>query len=278
MISPTRHAMTAVLGPWNCSCTRIKQQKCGGLRIEIHGWWSICQANCGGLSILVHVASFLGDGASPCSVATVERSGEQLKGPVVYNLRIFLFPLNYQKVGNMRYTSILASTSVLALSIVSTTFVLLTLTSKRWAVQNYYPSGIYGQEGDGSLNVKRATWAYRSPFYRCGVPEVYENETGIVPFCQFYRPYGTNTSCRTSGEMHLATKQLLESHGVLGTSQECQQGEHHYVSCLHCNTHSHLSSLCRKSTDSGVSLHHYCFAFEHDDMSFVPDITPRPIH
>lgn len=177
----------------------------------------------------------------------------------------------------MRYTSILASTSVLVLPIVSTTFVLLTLTSKRWAVQNYYFSGVVGGEGDGSLNVEPLTWANRSPFYRCGVPEVYENKTGIVPFCQFYKPYGKNTSCRTSGEMHLALYQVLDSHGVLGTSQECQQGEHHCGSSLHCNTHPYVSSLCRKSTDSGVSFHCSCLAPEHDNMSFVPDTAPRSI-
>jgi hypothetical protein len=142
----------------------------------------------------------------------------------------------------MRHASLLASALVLALSIVSTTFVFLALTSKRWAVQNYYFSGVIGSEGDGSLDVDPLTWAYRSPFYRCGIPEVYENksQTPIVPFCKFYKPYGNDaTSCRTTGEMGLAKNQVAVSGGLLGTAQECQQGELRWIRDPSSATSSH---------------------------------------
>jgi hypothetical protein len=162
----------------------------------------------------------------------------------------------------MRHASLLASALVLALSIVSTTFVFLALTSPRWAVQNYYFSGVIGAEGDGSLDVNRLTWAYRSPFYRCGVPEVYKNKTAIVPFCKFYKPYGKDrTSCRTTGEMGLTRFQVIESQGLLGTAQECQQGEIFLVGpqAIHydgriLNRFTALSPLRWEFTDRGVRL------------------------
>jgi hypothetical protein len=125
----------------------------------------------------------------------------------------------------MRLAPVLASTSVLSLSIISTTFVLLALTSKRWAVQNYFFSSTVGSEGDGSQDVDPLTYAYRSPFYRCGVPEITDDKSHAVPFCQFYKPYGKDkTSCRSTGEMGVARNQNAIARGLLGSAQECQQG------------------------------------------------------
>jgi hypothetical protein len=178
----------------------------------------------------------------------------------------------------MRYSPFLASASVLVLSVISTTFVLLTLTSKRWAVQNYYFSGVIGGEGDGSMNIDPLTWAYRSPFYRCGVPEIYENKTGIVPFCQFYKPYGRNaTSCRTSGEMKLPSNQVLQSQGLLGTAQECQQGEGNRPT-LHGSTDASISSLRRKSPDRGIGLPDFCLALEFDSMPPVSNTASQNLY
>ena len=100
----------------------------------------------------------------------------------------------------MRPKIILASLTSLSLSIVSTTFVLLALTSNRWSIQKYYETLVDG--GSPIAWTDPVCVAHRSPFYRCGIPSVSFNATTNVttceiPDCAFYAPSGWNqTSCR----------------------------------------------------------------------------------
>ncbi|KAH8882536.1 hypothetical protein GQ53DRAFT_753585 [Thozetella sp. PMI_491] len=122
----------------------------------------------------------------------------------------------------MRVGSILASGLVLALSIVSTTFVFLTLKSTKWSTESYYfaLNGI----SNGTDEVNPVCMAGRSPFYRCGLPVVDSNGHCSIPNCAFYAPYGANaTSCRSSAELGVAKDDNLAALGLLGTEQECQQ-------------------------------------------------------
>src|SRR4051812_20891214 len=98
----------------------------------------------------------------------------------------------------MRRGALLAATIVLSLSVVSTTFVFLALTSPKWSSQSYF----YAENGqsDGS-DVNVICIASRSPFYRCGIPAVTEDRNCTIPDCTFYKPYGLNqTSCRSAAE------------------------------------------------------------------------------
>ncbi|KAJ9607110.1 hypothetical protein H2200_008182 [Cladophialophora chaetospira] len=100
----------------------------------------------------------------------------------------------------MRPRSLLVLGTTLALSIVSTTFVLLALTSKRWSAQKYYyPSG------DGFDWKSPLCTAHRSPFYRCDPPALNYSanidKASCNLTCNFYKPYGRNaTSCRLLNE------------------------------------------------------------------------------
>lgn len=123
----------------------------------------------------------------------------------------------------MRRTHLLATALLLSLCIVSTVFVLLTTTSPNWARQSYY----FAQDGisDGTGLGSPVCAAARSPFYRCGIPEVYANETCSIPFCQFYKPYGTDaTSCRSPNELGIPADDAVGSMGLFGSASECQQG------------------------------------------------------
>jgi hypothetical protein len=121
----------------------------------------------------------------------------------------------------MRRRHLLLTALVLALSIISTVFSILTATSPRWAVQNYYLGQIPTTAFTSVL-----TSANRSPFYRCGIPLVGDDGTYNVPDCTFYPPSGSNrTSCRVDAELgddYLRTSQL---EGTEGSYMECQQGE-----------------------------------------------------
>ncbi|KAF8851877.1 hypothetical protein BDZ45DRAFT_678782 [Acephala macrosclerotiorum] len=122
----------------------------------------------------------------------------------------------------MRRRAVLSSLFIFALSIVSTTFVLLALTSPRWAVQKYY----LNTDGSAALG---ADWispicvAHKSPFYRCEPPII--NTTAsppicTVPNCQFYAPYGRNrTSCRLAAETNDTDPNSVTNAG----EQECQE-------------------------------------------------------
>ena len=123
-----------------------------------------------------------------------------------------------------RYLVALASWGTLSLSIISTTFVFLALSSNKWSIQKYHDASI----GGGSPT----TWtdpplcaANRSPFYRCGIPVVtfdaVKNITTCqIPDCAFYKPYGWNqTSCR------LPVETGSEDDPLNGTEQECQEGK-----------------------------------------------------
>ncbi len=124
----------------------------------------------------------------------------------------------------MRVASLLASAAVVVLSIVSTTFVFLALTSTEWSTQTYF-FAVNGQS-DGSTDVSSVCMAGRSPFYRCGIPSVNENRTCIVPACSFYRASGVNlTSCRSAAELGIGGNDDVGAMGLLGGAQECQQGK-----------------------------------------------------
>lgn len=112
---------------------------------------------------------------------------------------------------------------VLALSIVSTTFTLLALTSRSWSSQAYY----YDDGTDLGLNESTPLCVYeRSPFYRCSFPRVFENRTCSILNCTSYRPYGYNrTSCRSSTEYGVIWDEARDALGLLGRSQECQEGQ-----------------------------------------------------
>lgn len=122
----------------------------------------------------------------------------------------------------MRPKIILASLTSLSLSIVSTTFVLLALTSNRWSIQKYYETLVDG--GSPIAWTDPVCVAHRSPFYRCGIPSVSFNATTNVttceiPDCAFYAPSGWNqTSCR------LPVETGTEDNSLNGGAQECQEG------------------------------------------------------
>ncbi|PVH83678.1 hypothetical protein DL98DRAFT_652158 [Cadophora sp. DSE1049] len=129
----------------------------------------------------------------------------------------------------MRRKAAVTSLLIFALSIISTTFVLLALTSKRWSVQKYY----LNKEGDLGFG---AGWAdpichaNKSPFYRCEPPVLtILNDVAScnVPNCQFYQPYGRNkTSCRLAAETKDAEPNSVTNAG----EQECQ--DVHYTGNL----------------------------------------------
>ena len=122
----------------------------------------------------------------------------------------------------MRWGSIIAALLVLVLSIISTTFTLLAATSKSWAAQNYY----FDNGTELGLTQFSPVCVYqRSPFYRCGLPRVYENGTCRIDDCTFYSPYGHNqTSCRSATEFGRIWAENVLARGLLGMSQECQEG------------------------------------------------------
>jgi hypothetical protein len=123
----------------------------------------------------------------------------------------------------MRRPQIIATAAVLILSIISTTFVLLALTSRKWASQSYF----FALEGasDGTGQNHTLCKAERSPFYRCGVPAVDPNKKCTVPDCKFYKAYGRDqTSCRSPTEIGISLHDPSRAHGLFGSSQECQQG------------------------------------------------------
>ncbi|KIM99943.1 hypothetical protein OIDMADRAFT_30313 [Oidiodendron maius Zn] len=121
----------------------------------------------------------------------------------------------------MRPKIILASLTSLSLSIVSTTFVILALTSNRWSIQKYYETLVDG--GSPIAWTDPVCVAHRSPFYRCGIPSVSFNATTNVttceiPDCAFYAPSGWNqTSCR------LPVETGTEDNSLNGGAQECQE-------------------------------------------------------
>lgn len=129
----------------------------------------------------------------------------------------------------MRAAPVIACLLVLALSIVSTTFSLLSLKSKEWASQAYYFYGnsnpTLSPDGTGQNSSTRVCVGQRSPFYRCGLPRVYQNQTCEIPDCTWYSPKGYNqTSCRTATEFGEAYGNDYYAAGLLGTEAECQQG------------------------------------------------------
>lgn len=123
----------------------------------------------------------------------------------------------------MRVKSLLATTLVLVLSILSTTFTFLALRSKRWSTQAYYFDN--GTEL-GTTEFKPVCVLERSPFYRCGLPHVYANGTCDITDCAYYSPYGNDkTSCRSSTEYGRPWSENVLAKGLLGMSMECQEGE-----------------------------------------------------
>ena len=126
----------------------------------------------------------------------------------------------------MHIKSVIASTLVLALSIISTTFTLLALTSKEWSYQTYYfndaSAGLNPVNGTEGAPVCTGT---RSPFYRCDVPFVYPNGTCFINDCATHKAYGNNrTSCRSAPELGLNWTDYQLAKGLMGYAQECQQG------------------------------------------------------
>lgn len=122
----------------------------------------------------------------------------------------------------MRLSQMIVTAAVLSLSIISTTFVLLTLTSPKWSSQSYF----YAEEGatDGTGQTQALCKAARSPFYRCGVPAVNPEKNCTIPDCKFYKPYGNDrTSCRSPTEMGISLHDPSGARGLFGSSQECQQ-------------------------------------------------------
>ena len=124
----------------------------------------------------------------------------------------------------MRGITIFVSFLTLSLSITSTTFNLLALTSPRWSRQTYYDTAIGG--GSPTTWDTPLCFANRSPFYRCSVPSVvsgFEMENGTTTCeveCAFYKPYGWNaTSCRSPFETG------ADDFPLNGGVMECQEGE-----------------------------------------------------
>jgi hypothetical protein len=123
----------------------------------------------------------------------------------------------------MRFKTIVASLAILSLSIISTTFVLLALTSKEWSVQKYYDAAIGG--GSPTSWSTPLCVAHRSPFYRCGIPSVDFDPVAnvticVVPDCEFYKPNGWNqTSCGSPLETG------TDDNALNGDARECQQGK-----------------------------------------------------
>jgi len=123
----------------------------------------------------------------------------------------------------MRLKPVLTSFVIFSLSIISTTFVLLTLTSSRWSVQKYYVS-LTGDPSLGQDWVKPICYATRSPFYRCDLPNINETASPMTCAlnCQFYAPYGYDkTSCRLAVETNGTDVNGATTAGEL----ECQQGK-----------------------------------------------------
>jgi hypothetical protein len=124
----------------------------------------------------------------------------------------------------MRRRAVVTSVLIFSLSVVSTTFVLLALTSKRWVLQRYYPQ-VTGSPALGADWIKPICFANRSPFYRCGLPIVNDTAnpwTCVVQDCQFYAPFGYNkTSCRLGVETNGSDTLSDITAGEL----ECQQGK-----------------------------------------------------
>ncbi|KAL5326212.1 hypothetical protein ACEPPN_007350 [Leptodophora sp. 'Broadleaf-Isolate-01'] len=129
----------------------------------------------------------------------------------------------------MRRRALATSIFIFALSIISTTFVLLALTSKRWSVQKYYINDV-NSPGLGATWTTPICVANKSPFYRCDAPVINTTahpNTCVVPNCQFYRPYGRNkTSCRLAVE----TVGMDPDNGLIAGAQECQ--DVHYTGNL----------------------------------------------
>jgi hypothetical protein len=124
----------------------------------------------------------------------------------------------------MRVARLIAVTTVLALSIVSTTFVLLAATSSEWSSQSYF-SAPGGTLNPNKTNTPVCT-AWRSPFYRCGIPQVDIDGNCNITDCAWYKPSGTNqTSCRSASEYGVEELDEIGAHGLLGGAQECQQGK-----------------------------------------------------
>jgi hypothetical protein len=157
----------------------------------------------------------------------------------------------------MRLRSVIAALFTLTLSIVSTIFVLLALTSRRWAVQKYYA------DADNPVNwIDPICLANRSPFLRCGYPNVTaanatSNASCSVPDCDFYKPYGWDqTSCRLAAEV--ASVDGASAQDLVGTAQECQQGKRELPLVLPAKLllTTVLSPLHWKSSDRCIGLHH----------------------
>ncbi|KAH7407446.1 hypothetical protein BKA64DRAFT_640378 [Cadophora sp. MPI-SDFR-AT-0126] len=129
----------------------------------------------------------------------------------------------------MRRKAAVTSLLIFALSIISTTFVLLALTSKQWSVQKYYLNK-EGDPGFGAGWVDSICHANKSPFYRCEPPvlTILNNVASCnVPNCKFYKPYGRNrTSCRLAAETKDAEPNSVTNAG----EQECQ--DVHYTGNL----------------------------------------------
>ncbi|CZR68332.1 uncharacterized protein PAC_18231 [Phialocephala subalpina] len=119
----------------------------------------------------------------------------------------------------MRKRATFTTLFILVLSIVSTTFVFLALTSKEWAIQKYYLNS-EGEIGNGANWTKPSCHANRSPFYRCEVPDLNtDTNTCPDPSCKWYRAYGKGaTSCILASESH----NQPDSPNV-GGEQECQE-------------------------------------------------------
>lgn len=130
----------------------------------------------------------------------------------------------------MRRLSILPLALLFILTLLSTTFTFLAVRSPKWATQSYYGSPASTTQGDGTTNTAANVICVsaRSPFYRCGIPEVGDDgKKCVIPAesCQWYKPYGKNaTSCRSPGEFGKARNQNALAHELLGGSAECQAG------------------------------------------------------
>lgn len=178
----------------------------------------------------------------------------------------------------MRTRVVLASLLVLALSIISATFTLLATTSKSWGTQAYYYDN--GTEL-GLTEITPACTLERSPFYRCGLPRVDINGTCNITDCAYYKPYGTNrTSCRSAHEFGRIWSENSLAMGLLGMSQECQEGKSlSEISILllpyRLLTRKIDSFLCWQSTNCCLrfpcprSLFHAGFDFFHCHRSYV---------
>ncbi|KAH8654010.1 hypothetical protein BGZ60DRAFT_419140 [Tricladium varicosporioides] len=123
----------------------------------------------------------------------------------------------------MRRRVLLSSLFIFTPSIISTVFVLLALTSPRWAVQKYYLN-LDGQSSLGAEWVTPICIAHKSPFYRCESPVINTTDPThpvcTVPNCQFYKPYGRNqTSCRLAVETNDTDPNSVTNAG----EQECQE-------------------------------------------------------